>query len=135
VCEVWAALDEQEQSNFVPDPTTDERRAELAAAKAWLNDFGERWSALENEDDRFDQWQKTGCEVADLRDYSDMTQLYPEDRPEAVPGRIYDPGFMERLAGGTWVVIVGNDERFFKHVPEAEAFLWTAYAKTEREHR
>jgi len=45
-CEISGVLDGYE-SNFIPAPTTDERRQELRAAHKWVSDFYTRWEQAE----------------------------------------------------------------------------------------
>lgn len=78
----------------------------------------------------FKAWQATGRDVEDLRapEYLDFTQLYPEDHPEPVPGRIYDGDFfMERgvdQGDVYWTVTVENVSESLLNLQEAERMLF-----------
>jgi hypothetical protein len=85
----------------------------------------------------FEKWRSSGREIADLRDEPDE-QYYPEDYPDPVPGRLYVPGAMEKVAEG-WMVTVANHSEIFADLAEAEKMLWDEFAEEivtyEEEHR
>jgi len=133
LCEVSAVM-AGEPSAFIAAPEHGTRAGILQDAETWLGQFCQRWEEMESADEALRQWREAGRDVSDLRDEPEVTQIYPEDRPEPVAGRIYDPGFIECASDGQFCVIVGNQE-FHGSQAEAEAWLWTNYAKAERGHR
>lgn len=76
----------------------------------------------------FEDWQRSREFVPDLRDRSELTQVYHEDRPEPVPGYLYDPGYLELTADGRFHVLVSNEDHLFDTLAQAERWLFEAYA-------
>ncbi|QAY80350.1 hypothetical protein [Sphingosinicella sp. BN140058] len=81
----------------------------------------------------FEEWRATGRDIEDLRDPSvlDTTQLYPSDNPDPIPGRVYEPGWIEKRADDTWYMIIGNWDGFAANLEDAEQVLWRDYASGE----
>lgn len=81
---------------------------------------------------RFEAWAATGRAVADLRDHGDETgDSFCEDTAP-VPGRLYQPGFMQADGEG-WSFIVCCSEFTFPTLAEAERKLWDEFASDEFE--
>lgn len=76
---------------------------------------------------RFDAWRLTGRAVDGLR-AAGMDLAHDDDGD--TPGRIYEPGFMERDLR-QWVVNVSNTSHAFDTLFDAEAHLWSVFASGE----
>lgn len=98
-----------------PTPARCSNKAEAEALRDRLNA------------ERFEAWRKTGRDVDDLRDHADTTQYYTDDYPNPVPGRLYDPGHMERRPDGQWWFCGGNWD-FSGTLDDAERVLFDDYA-------
>lgn len=76
---------------------------------------------------RFDAWRLTGRAVDGLR--AAGMELGHDDDGDT-PGRIYEPGFMERDLQ-QWIVNVSNTSQSFDKLFDAEAHLWSVFASSE----
>lgn len=76
---------------------------------------------------RADAWLKTGRDVADLRDHWEEIGDTGGDDSKPLPGRLYNPGYMETVDGG-WMVNVGNHSAIFAVLADAEKMLWDEHA-------
>jgi len=83
---------------------------------------------------RAQAWIKTGRDVADLRDHWEEIGDTGSDDSKPLPGRLYNPGYMEKVGDG-WMVNVGNHSALFAVLADAEKMLWDEYASAEVEHR
>lgn len=91
----------------------------------------------------FTKWQATGKRVDDLRDFEEITQLYPEDGyTKPVPGWMYEPGWFIEIdedwengngRKGQFHLTIGNWDGVLDTRLEAEWMLWTEYARDEAE--
>jgi len=86
----------------------------------------------------FAAWRETGRDAADLREHEDDIGTvggdWEGDNPPPLPGRLYNPGYMETVEGG-WMVTVGNHSAIFAELVDAEKMLWDEYAHNELEYR
>lgn len=76
---------------------------------------------------RFDAWRLTGRAVDGLR--AAGMELEHDDDGDT-PGRVYEPGFMERDLR-QWIVNVSNTSQAFDKLFDAEAHLWSVFASGE----
>lgn len=75
----------------------------------------------------FEEWTRTGRDVADLRDHEAETQYYHDDHSEPVPGRLYENGHMERHPDGRFWFCAGYSEAFYADLASAERALWNLH--------